>query len=689
MKVSASQGLHLNRREFVRLNAVAGAGLLLTPEAVADEFPFELKPDRRLNGLRKRRKKTLLENAVWYEANETGEGLLYLFPKGTLAGAEYLTADFLVDGKYLAVFLLSLQEGEDGPAFTLRYKGLNQCSARILLPLKAADLNRWRLPREGAWLKPICGGDRVDLNEVDRITLKVTRKSEHPVCWCQTPITVTKTEPTRLWDPVLPQGPLLDELGQSTLHEWPTKSPNRYRVRERLWGQLAVIRDRKWPLDFSKWGGWKEKKILGTGYYQTHYDGTRWWLVDPEGYLFWSTGLDCVRPHINTFCDGLESALTHKPDTGREGYADFLGANFRHAFGEEKWYANWSKITLSLLKELGFNTVANWSDWSIARKAGFPYVRPLSANLSQTPKIYRDFPDVYDPRFLSDAVRFGEQLRETLEDPALIGYFLMNEPTWGFSKETPAEGMLFNTESCETRKELSKFLRERYETATTLSEAWGIKTTFEEIADGAWRKRLTPKAKDDLRDFSSVMVERFFVTLSDACKKVDPHHLNLGIRYQGIPPEWTVKGMRNFDVFSMNCYRDRVPEDVCKRISSMLNMPVMVGEFHFGALDVGLPAPGLVHVRTQEDRGRAYRVYVEHAAAIPSCVGTHYFTLYDQSAMGRFDGENYNIGFLDVCNRPYQPLGQAARLTHEALYAVAGGTREPYDNAPEYLPRLF
>ena len=36
-------------------------------------------------------------------------------------------------------------------------------SARMRVPLEAVDQNRWRYPREGAWLKPMCGGDRVDL----------------------------------------------------------------------------------------------------------------------------------------------------------------------------------------------------------------------------------------------------------------------------------------------------------------------------------------------------------------------------------------------------------------------------------------------------------------------------------------------------------------------------------------------
>jgi hypothetical protein len=58
-------------------------------------------------------------------------------------------------------------------------------------------------------------------------------------------------------------------------------------------------------------------------------------------------------------------------------------------------------------------------------------------------------------------------------------------------------------------------------------------------------------------------------------------------------------------------------------------------------------------------------------------------------ALGRFDGENYNIGFLDVCNRPYEALGLAARASHERLYKVASGAEKPYSDAPKYLPKLF
>jgi hypothetical protein len=147
--------------------------------------------------------------------------------------------------------------------------------------------------------------------------------------------------------------------------------------------------------------------------------------------------------------------------------------------------------------------------------------------------------------------------------------------------------------------------------------------------------------------------------------------------------------MQYFDVFSMNCYREKIPAKEVKAINDLLGLPVMIGEFHFGALDVGLPATGIGHVKDQYARGQAYRIYVEDAAANPWCVGTHYFTQYDQSALGRGDGENYNIGFMDVCNKPYEQLVRAARETHERLYGIAAGRLQAFNESMEYYPKLF
>ena len=98
-----------------------------------------------------------------------------------------------------------------------------------------------------------------------------------------------------------------------------------------------------------------------------------------------------------------------------------------------------------------------------------------------------------------------------------------------------------------------------------------------------------------------------------------------------------------------------------------VDLPVMIGEFHFGALDTGLSATGLEGVLTQKDRGKAYSYYCERVAAHPNGVGCHYFQCYDQFVLGRFDGENYNIGLFDICSRPYQDMAFYVKQCSEVI----------------------
>jgi hypothetical protein len=643
-----------------------------------------------------------LPRASWYVAYEVGDGLSFRFEPGFLQNFKWLSADFLLEGQELAVYYLTLHEG-DGARFVLSFGLLTQCQARMRIPLEAVNQNRWMYSREGAWLKPLCWGDRVSLAQVDRMELRVERKGLRPVRYAMTPVTASQSEPTKLDKPILSGGALLDPMGQSRHRTWPGRSRSVEEVTTRLHRQLAAADQQRWPEAFSRWGGWAAKNLGGSGFFRTAKEDGRWWLVDPEGHPFWSAGLDCVLPDTGANYGGLETALEFLP-VGEAKYAaawvdafseadakmiNYLKINFIRAFGAEHWYNNWARIALGEMRRIGFNTVANWSDWRVAKAAGMPYVRPLDSIYQDLPAIYRDFPDVYHPDFSAVCVRYAEQLRETRDDPAFIGYFMMNEPTWGFAMLTPAEGMVLNTPQCYARQELARWLAGRYPGAGELAAVWGDGTTLEAVAGGTWTLPLTEQAKADLADFSTILVERFIGGLSAACRAVDPAHLNLGIRYYTVPPQWALAGMRAFDVFSMNCYKQRVSAEEMERISAMLDMPIMIGEWHFGALDVGLPASGIGHVPSQAERGMAYRFYVEDAAAKPWCVGVHYFILYDQSAIGRYDGENYNIGFLDVCNRPYEELCAAARASHERLYAVASAESQPFTMQPQYLPLLF
>ncbi|HVN82908.1 MAG TPA: hypothetical protein VMW38_28250 [Terriglobia bacterium] len=701
----SNQDSNLGRREFLQVTAMAGCTILI-PSAYGNPIDgMKLEVAETIGGLGTEPGTAPIAGASWFTAKAEGDGFAYRFPAGYLSKARFLTADMLLDGNNLLAFSIALQEGENGPTFRLVFGGLPQCSFRVRLPLALVDQNRWRIEREAAFLKPMCAGDRVNLALVDRMRLTILHKRPGPVRWCMTPLLAAPGEVERISAPILPKGKLLDELGQSTLHQWPEKTRNVDELKQRIQSQWENGSKQTWPQEFTRWGGWKSKKLTeGQGFFRTHNDGKRWWLVDPDGYAFWSAGLDCVRVDTEARFDGLESALTWAPDPNKEfhdmygtgkmirvegKFINYLAANMIRALGPDGWRNKWAKIALAEMKRLRFNTVANWSEWEYAKQASFPYVRPMDFKVKRSTWVYRDFPDVFHPEFEADAADFASLLSSTVNDPAFIGYFLMNEPSWGFSSELPAVGMLYVTASCHTRTELSRFLRKKYSSDGALAAAWKMAATLAKVESGKWQGVFTQEAQEDLREFTVQMVERYFKVISTACRKVDPNHLNLGMRWAGIPPVWAVRGMKFFDVFSLNNYRPKLARAEAEKIHEMLKMPVMVGEYHFGALDVGLPASGIGHLKNQTDRAKAYRIYLEDAAADSYCVGVHWFTLYDQSALGRFDGECYNIGFLDVCNRPYDEMGKAAIASHESMYQVADGQTAPFSDAPEYLPLLY
>ena len=60
----------------------------------------------------------------------------------------------------------------------------------------------------------------------------------------------------------------------------------------------------------------------------------------------------------------------------------------------------------------------------------------------------------------------------------------------------------------------------------------------------------------------------------------------------------------------------------------------------------------------------------------PNIVGAHWFTFRDQPLTGRRDGENYQVGLVDVCDTPYKELTDAMREIGDRMYSYRN-TRNP------------
>ena len=153
------------------------------------------------------------------------------------------------------------------------------------------------------------------------------------------------------------------------------------------------------------------------------------------------------------------------------------------------------------------------------------------------------------------------------------------------------------------------------------------------------------------------------------------------MRSGGRPTDAEIRVARAFDVYSVNIYNFEVPPDRVREIAELTGKPVLIGEFHFGTPGGGLAA-SLVQVRDQAERGGAYRYYVENAFAMPELIGTHWFQWADQPCTGRYDGENYNIGLVDVTDRPYAELVEALKDTHARARGLHAGTVPPVVERP-------
>lgn len=486
--------------------------------------------------------------------------------------------------------------------------------------------------------------------------------------------------------------PIVDELGQLKLKDWNGKTGSAEELVSYLRKEAEASATSEFGLEYSAYGGYKSISFEPTGYFRVEQNEDRSWLVDPEGYAFYSKGLDVVHAGEMGRIDGIEPCLDWLPEeevfetAHGQRYFNYAVSNLIRAFGED-YYEAWSRITRSRLMEWGFNTIGNWSDLNFAKEAKLPYVMPLEGFPVTKETVYRDFPDVFSEEYREASESYAAQLEPFKEDRHLIGYFMSNEPHWAFGDRINLAREMFRSGvAFASKEELIHFLEQKYEgRPERLSEAWGMELADFGTVRGLRYEQFTEAADADLFAFSRRMAHEFIRIPAEALKRVDPNHLNLGIRYAFISSELVLEGSQYFDVYTFNCYKFRPAEADISYIYEQTGKPVMIGEFHFGAPDAGLLSPGLKGVYTQADRGKAYRYYTEFAASHKRMLGTHYFILNDQATLGRFDGEAFQIGIVDVCHRPYEDFVKEIKATHEGLLDVIQGKRAPYDVQPVEL----
>lgn len=488
--------------------------------------------------------------------------------------------------------------------------------------------------------------------------------------------------------------PLLDEFGQLRDREWPGKIHSEAELRQNIALEDQDLASHPGPADWNEYGGWATGPTLeATGHFRAEKYQDKWWLVDPLGKLFWSHGIDCVRPGSATPVTDREHYFTRLPESDSPFLSDQEGAareyykgrsyrmfDLRAANLERKYQSDWREIWADRaherLRSWGVNTMACWSDESVYLKRRTPYVVYLSSGgvqITGAEGFWRKFPDAFDDRFRQSLAEnlVGQQGKST-DDPWCIGYFVDNELSWG-EEEFLASSVLQSPADQVAKVEFQKQLRNQYRTIGRLNSAWG--TGYSSWQDFLESREVPESngAKDDLRAFNQEIAAQYFRVIREEIRKHAPNKLYLGPRMalHAYPDEssrgaWLVPIAAEFcDVVSFNRYRFTCLE---LRLPEGIDRPMIIGEFHFGALDRGMLHTGLRSAYDQSERAVLYEFYVKQALANPQLVGTHWFQLNDQAVTGRRDGENYQIGFLDYCDAPYPEMVAASRNVGQQIY---------------------
>ena len=423
-------------------------------------------------------------------------------------------------------------------------------------------------------------------------------------------------------DASLPQGdaflPFIDKYGQFAHAEWPEKVHSDDELRADLAREEAELAASPRPASWDRYGGWRNgPRLRATGHFRVEQVDGRWWFVTPEGRLFLSTGIDVVRDNVDA-SDGTRHPDWYETPVPPSKMMAYPAWNLAKKFGKDDYLADYYAFVQRRLPAWGVNTIGNWSARELLASARMPYVVSVLERAKGVKRhakfhIY-DFEDPDFEKNMRAAIRakFAEDatLRHAARDPMCIGFFVDNELQ--FQKWIPDVGA----------------------------------------------------------EKAGPLLDLYFRLCKEEINRAAPGKLYLGSRFVGFRQAGVLwrTAAKYCDVITVNAYANSIANISERMFEKGHERPILLGEFHFGCMDRGMFRASLCPVGGQAERGRSYARFVEGALRHPLIVGCHWFQWRDQPLIGRGDGEAYQCGWVDVCDRPYRELCDAARQVGERLY---------------------
>ncbi len=478
--------------------------------------------------------------------------------------------------------------------------------------------------------------------------------------------------------------PFVDEFGQFRHDAWNKKVGDLDALATQRRLEDADLAAHPGPDRRSPFGGWQDgPRMPGSGHFSVRQHDGKWWLVDPQGYLFWSHGLGVVRTESRTIISDREryfpSAITGETNTPFHATQDDPDANpittfdFTQANLAKKYGATWRDVIAQRiakrLQSWGFNTYGLWSDQAIARAGKLPYTQWV---YYQSPALQGSFKtgrmvDMWHSQFVPQVERAAGKLDALNDDPWLLGVFVDNELRWsdagGF-----LTSVLRSPSEQPAKQKLLSFLQEKYGSIKSLNDSWSLRLdawdNFLELSASALKKA----PAQDVTAFYALSADHYYRSIAHVIRAHAPDKLYLCSRFNGRFPVPEQAAAKHCDVISYNLYRTSVADF---RALGQHDKPVLISEWHFGTRDRGMFGAGLVEVADQNARADAYAQYLTGALQNPLIVGAHWFQYQDEPLTGRaLDGENYQIGFVSVTDTPYARLAEAARRMGQSMYAL-------------------
>lgn len=376
------------------------------------------------------------------------------------------------------------------------------------------------------------------------------------------------------------------------------------------------------------------------------------WLVTPEGRRFYSKG-------VNIVCGWKR---TPKSDLGQAYYWG------NHHDQQDEWRQSASER----LAQWGFNTLGGWSDDSPL--LGLPLTVDLE--LGRTPE-YHWF-DPFAPHMQEKVLAYAEKLTAPFRDhPNFMGYFTDNEVGWWNS--ALFKWYLKAQPENHTKQALLNLIVERYDGKwDLLLKDWvpgeDIKG-FEDLRKPGAAMKLRPGGEGIrlVNAFMALCAGHYYETMAGALRRVHPEALIMGDRLPLYYHQDAILAMgSHVDVISTN-YNVDVPDGwvapyFFEGLQRLTDKPVLITEYFFAANENRSgnrnetarnehPKPGhLMTVETQAQRAWGALNATLNFARFPNVVGAHWFQYADEPFGGREDGEDYNMGLVDIHDRPYEKL---------------------------------